>query len=621
MKMLSRRSAPLLALVLLAVAFVALVSLSTVGLRGARVDLTEQGLYTLSDGTVNILRTLEEPVTLKLYYSEHATGELQQFRTYATRVRELLEEIAARSDGMVTLEVIDPEPFSEAEDQAAAYGLQAIPLGATGESLYFGLVATNSTDGESLMPFIQPDKEAFLEYDVAKLVSSLGGAGRPVVALLSGLPMGPSMDPSGRQNPGWVIDRQLRDLFELRRLQGMPSSIAEDVDLLMLVHPKDLPEQTLLAIDQFVMRGGRLLAFVDPDAEADQSGINPLDPLSTGVPMPSSLGPLFQAWGIQFDPTQVVLDERHALQVQPDPNGPPVRHLAVLGLGRDALNQDDVVSAELGNLHLSTVGALGLARESGLAMEALAQSSRQAGLATSVAVREAVADPDSLREGFRAQPDPLVLAARFTGEIESAFPGRAGEEGHLARSQGPVNMIIVADTDVLTDRLWVQVNDFLGQPVYNAFANNGDFVFNAVDNLVGNTDLISVRTRAPSARPFTRVEEIRRGAEERYRDTEQRLQQQIDELEQQLSALQQPGADGQARAITPEQQAQILRYREERLRMRKELREVQHRLNADIESLGDRLKLLNILAMPALVVLVALLVAWRRWSRRRAAEA
>lgn len=620
MKIFSRRSAPLLALVLLAVGFVALVAVSTVALRGARVDLTEQGLYTLSEGTVGILEKLEEPVTLKLYYSEHATGELQQFRTYANRVRELLEEIAARSNGMVTLEVIDPEPFSEAEDQAAAYGLQAIPLGATGDSLYFGLVATNSTDGESLMPFIQPDKEAFLEYDVAKLVSSLGGAGRPVVALLSGLPMGPSMDPSGRQNPGWVIDRQLRDLFELRRLQGAPTSIADDVDLLMVVHPKDLPEATLVAIDQFVLRGGRLLAFVDPDAEADQSAVNPLDPLSTGIPMPSTLGPLFQAWGIHFDPTQVVLDERHALQVQPDPNGPPVRHLAVLGLGRDALNQDDVVSAELGNLHLSTVGALGLARESGLVMEALAQSSRQAGLATAVAVRDAVAEPDTLREGFRAQADPLVLAARYTGEVETAFPARAGEAGHLARSQGPVNLIVVADTDVLTDRLWVQVNDFLGQPVYNAFANNGDFVFNAVDNLVGNADLISVRTRAPSARPFTRVEEIRRGAEERYRDTEQRLQQQIDELEQQLSALQQPGADGQARAITPEQQAQILRYREERLRMRKELREVQHRLNADIDALGDRLKLLNILAMPALVVLVALLVAWRRWSRRRAAE-
>ncbi|GGA77409.1 hypothetical protein GCM10011521_14620 [Arenimonas soli] len=620
MKMFNRRSAPLFALALLALAFVALVSLSTLALRGARVDLTEQGLYTLSDGTLRILANVQDPVTLKLYYSEHATGELQQFRSYATRVRELLEEIAARSDGRVSLEVIDPEPFSEAEDQAAAYGLQAIPLGSTGNKLYFGLVGSNSTDGESLMPFIQPDKEAFLEYDVAKLVSSLGSADRPVVAMISGLPTGPRMDPSGRPEPGWVIDRQLRELFELRRHQGMPADIADDVDLLLLVHPKDVPEHTLLAIDQFVLRGGRLLAFLDPDAEADQSGINPLDPLSAAVPQASHLGPLFQAWGINFDPERVVLDERHALQVQPDPNGPPVRHLAVLGLGAEVLNQDDVVSAELETLHFSTVGALGLARESSLAMEPLAQTSRRAALADVVAVREAVSDPDSLREGFKPGAEPLVLAARFTGGLKTAFPDRVGEPGHLAESDGPVNMIVVADTDVLTDRLWVQVNDFLGQPVYNAFANNGDFVFNAVDNLVGNADLIAVRTRAPSARPFSRVERIRRGAEERYRATEQRLQQQLDDLELQLGALQQPGAEGQAQAISPAQQAQILRYQEDRLRMRKELREVQHRLNADIDALGDRLKLINILGMPALVVLVALLVAWRRWSRRRAAE-
>lgn len=614
----SRRSVPLLALALLAIAFVALVSLSSLALRGARVDLTEQGLYTLSEGTLGILAKVEDPVTLKLYYSAHATGELQQFRAYATRVRELLEEIAAHSGGMVSVQVIDPEPFSEAEDQAAALGLRALRVPGTGEQLYFGLVASNSTDGESLMPFIQPDKEAFLEYDVAKLISSLGGSGRPVVGLVSGLPMGPQLDPSGRQSPGWVLDRQIRELFELRRFQGMPSEIADDVDLLMVVHPKDVPEQTLVAIDQFVMRGGRLLVFVDPDAEADASAANPLDPLAITPPQASTLGPLFQAWGIQFDPTRVVLDERHALQVQPDPNGPPVRHLAVLGLGKDTLNQDDVVTAELGALNLSTAGALGLARDSSLAMEPLVQSSRHSALADAAAVRAAVGEPDALREGFQSGNEPLVLAARYTGELRSAFAGRG--EGHRDASEGPVNLLVVADTDLLTDRLWVQVQEFLGQPVYEPFANNGDFVFNAVDNLVGNADLISVRTRQPSARPFTRVEDIRRGAEARYRSTEQRLQQQLEELEQQLGALQQTGADGQAVAITPAQQAEILRFQEERLRMRKELREVQHRLNADIEALGDRLKLANILGMPALVVLLALLVSWRRWSRRRAAE-
>jgi ABC-type uncharacterized transport system involved in gliding motility auxiliary subunit len=620
MKILSRRSAPLVALALLALGFVALVALNSVALRGARLDLTDKGLYTLSDGTRNLLGRIEEPVRLKLYYSEHATRELQQFRVFATRVRELLEEVAARSGGQVTLEVIDPEPFSEAEDEATAYGLQSIPLGSSGDKLFFGLVGVNSTDGETVMPFIQPDKEAFLEYDVAKLISTLSVDAQPVVGLISGLPTGPTMDPTGRSRPGWVVDRQVSELFELRRLQGNPTEIASDVDLLMLVHPKELPEDTLYAIDQFVMRGGRLLVFVDPDSEADESAIDPLDPLSVAIPRSSDLPPLFQAWGIQYDPTRLVLDEKHALQVQPDPDGLPVRHLAVLGLGREALNQEDVVTGELQTLNLSSAGALGLTRESTLAMEPLAQSSGASALGDVAAVRDAVADPDRLREGFRPGGQPHVIAARFTGPLRSAFPDRAGDK-HLAESKEPVNLVVVADTDVLADRMWVQVNDFLGQPVYNAFASNGDFVYNAVDNLVGNADLIAVRTRASATRPFERVAALRRSAEARYRSSEQRLQQQLDALEQQLAALQQPGADGQAQPLTPQQQAEILRFQDEKLRMRRELRDVQHRLNADIEALGDRLKLINILGMPALVMLVALGVAWRRWSRRRTAGA
>ncbi|MCX7033617.1 MAG: Gldg family protein [Arenimonas sp.] len=616
----NRRYVPLIALALLALGFVALVALSSVALRGARLDLTQKQLYTLSEGTRNVLGRVDEPIRLKLYYSEHATRDLQQFRVFATRVRELLEEIAARSGGKVTLEVIDPEPFSEAEDEAAAHGLQAVPLGSTGEKLYFGLVGINSTDGETVMPFIQPDKEAFLEYDVAKLVSTLSVDALPVVGLVSGLPTGPSTDPTGRTTPGWVVDRQVSELFELRRFQGNPTSIADDVDLLWLVHPRGLPDDTLYAIDQFVMRGGRLLVFVDPDSEADQSGVDPLDPLSLAIPRSSDLPALFAAWGIQYDPTQVVLDDKHALQVQPDPNGLPVRHLAVLGLGKDALNQDDVVSAELQSLNLSSAGALSLSRESTLAMAALAQSSSASSLALVSEVRDTVADPDRLRVGFKPGGDPFVLAARFTGPLKTAFPDRKGDK-HLAASVEPVNLVVVADTDVLTDRLWVQVSDFLGQPVYNAFASNGDFVYNAVDNLVGNADLISVRTRATAARPFERVAALRRGAEERYRSTEQKLQGQLDELEKQLAALQQPGANGQAQALSPQQQAEIVRFQDEKLRMRKELREVQHRLNADIDALGARLKLVNILGMPLLVVLVALFVAWRRWLRRRAAVA
>src|SRR5688500_13129927 len=234
-----RRLVPALALPLVAVAFVALVALSAATLRGARLDLPEQRVHTLSAGTQRILDRVDEPVRLKLFYSEKAARELPQFRVFAGRVIELLEEFAARSGGHVTLEVVDPEPFSEAEDQAAGHGLQAVPLGNAGENLYFGLVGTNSTDGETAMPFIQPDKEALLEYDVAKLIASLSVDEAPVVALLSGLPTGPGLDPvTGQPTMGWMVDQELSKLFELRRLQESPTSIADDVDLLMLVHPK-----------------------------------------------------------------------------------------------------------------------------------------------------------------------------------------------------------------------------------------------------------------------------------------------------------------------------------------------------------------------------------------------
>lgn len=617
MKLLTRRSVPALALPLLALLFLAAVALSTVALRGWRIDLTENRLYTLSDGTQRILDKIDEPISLTLYYSEQASRELPQFRLYAQRVRELLDELVARSRGKLTLTVIDPEPFSEAEDAAAAHGLQAVPLGAPGQSLYFGLVGSNSTDGETTMPFIQPDKEAFLEYDIAKLISSLSLDERPVLAVLSGLPTGPGFDPmAGRPHRGWVFDRQLGEFFEMRRLQANPDRIADDVDLLLLIHPKALSAETQYAIDQFVLRGGRLLVFVDPDAETEP-GSSLMDPTAMAEDRSSDLPELFRHWGLDYDPGQVVLDSRLALQVQPDANAAAVRHLAVLGLGKESLNQNDVVTADLDLLHFASAGALRLREGAPLKLEPLAQSSNAAALADAGRVRLAT-DPSVLQAGFKPSGETFVLAARLTGRLKTAFPDRGGE-GHLAESRADANIVVVADTDVLSDRLWVQVQDFLGRPSYNVFANNGDFVYNAVDNLVGNADLIAVRTRAASRRPFERVEQLRRGAEQRYRAKADELQQQLQVLEQRLAELQPRGADGQAQALSAAQQAELSRFQEDKLRIRKELREVQRQLNAEIEALGARLKLINILGMPLLLLLLGIGVAVSRALRRRQA--
>lgn len=596
--------------------YLAIVIFSALLLRGVRLDLTEHRLYTLTDGTRALLGKIEEPINLYFFFSDSAARDLPPLRAYATRVRELLEEMAARSKGQLRLEVIDPQPFTEAEDRAAAFGLRSVPVGVSGESLFFGLAGTNATDGQTIIPFFQPDKEAFLEYDLAKLISTLSEPDRPVLGLISGLATGPGFDPaSGRSSDGWVIDSELRQLFELRRLQAPVSAIADDVDLLLVIHPKDMSEQTLYAIDQFVLRGGRLLAFVDPHAEAEAPA--PGSDLGAMLaPRSSSLGALFEAWGVGFDAGRVVLDAKLALPVQPSPDQPPVRHLAILGLGQDELNQDDVVSADIAALNMASAGYLTLAKDSTLTMTALVQSSGNAMLVDAEQVRM-LSDPGELLENFVASDNRYVLAARLSGTtLTSAFPDRKSE-GHLEKSQGEVNMIVVADTDLLGDRLWVQVQDFFGQRLLNPFASNGDFVINAADNLTGSNDLIQVRTRALAARPFETVEALKRRADDRFRAKERELQAELLETESRLTELQAGGSEGLIR-LSPEQQAELDRFEAQKLRIRGELRQVRASLDADIRSLGTRLKLINIVLVPFLVSLVAVgFAVWRGRRRRR----
>ena len=612
----SRRSM-LLALPLLALAFVGLNWLASTGLRGARLDLTQHRLYTLSPGTLRILQKIPEPITLQLYWSERAAEREPQFRVFAQRVRELLEEMVSRSGGKLRLQVVDPEPFSDAEDRAAQYGLTGVPLGQSGDTLYFGLVGSNSTDGESVMPFIQPSKEAFLEYDLARMITTLSNPGKPVLAVLSDLPTGPGYNPmTGEARPAWVMDRQLAEFFDIRRLQPNPASIGEDVNVLMVVHPKDPTPETQYAIDQFVLRGGHLLVFVDPDAESDPAGAA-LDPTQSPASRSSSLPQLFQAWGLEFDPGKVVLDRAHSLKVQPIPSEPPMDNIALLGLKRDSMNQKDVITADLETIDLASAGALSMRAAAPLKLEPLLQSSSNSALADSAAVRAAASDPSVLQQGFK--PDgggPYVLAGRLGGTLKSAFPDHDGAK-HLAQSKRPVNIVVIADTDLLSDRMWVQVQDFLGQQVLDAFANNADFVYNAVDNLSGDDDLIQVRTRPTSQRPFERIDAVRRAADARYQAKAQELQQQLDALEQKLERLQPTTANGQPQPLGREQQAQLLQVQRDKLRLRKELREVQHQLNAEIEMIGTRLKQLDILAVPALVLLAALAIALRRRGRRR----
>jgi ABC-type uncharacterized transport system involved in gliding motility auxiliary subunit len=597
------------ALVLLAVLFLALTMLSSVLFQGARLDLTENRLYTLSDGTVNLIESIEEPITLRFYFSEDASADFPMVRNYARRVQELLDEMAAQSDGMLNIDRIDPAPFSEQEDDAARYGLEAVPTGRGGDSLYLGIAGTNLLDGLEVLPFLSPSREPFLEYELARMIYSLSQPDLPRVGLISGVTMAGGFDMQTRQpREPWAVYTQINQQFTIESIAPTATELPPELDVLALVHPKGLSDELMRAIDDFVLGGGRLLAFVDPYAEADQ-GDDPSDPMAAlSAERDSSLDPLFEAWGVDYDRTRFVADLGQALQVSLQQGRAPVRHPAIIGVTAENLNADDVVTGELETINLASAGAIALAEDSPLRLQPLIQSSSQAGMLDAERLRF-LADPSELISEVAPGDEALTLAARLSGPVTSAFPEETGDGEPRS---GDINMILVADVDLLTDRFWVQRQQFFGQTLLNPFANNGDFMINAIENLLGNADLISVRSRATSTRPFHLVEGLRREAEQNLRATEQRLEAELADTEERLNELQQARGDTDLSVLTPEQEAEIDRFIEQRIDIRRQLRQVRRDLDRDIEALGTRIKAVNIALMPILVTLFALWMAYRR---------
>jgi ABC-type uncharacterized transport system involved in gliding motility auxiliary subunit len=613
-------------LLALAVLFLGVVMLSNATLRGLRLDLTQNQLYSLTPGTQQVLKELKEPINLYFYFSRDAAAKQSPLiLPYATRVREFLEEIAARSGGKVHLRVVDPQAFSEDEDRAAEFGLQSLQAGG-GDALYFGLAGTNSTDGRSAIPSFQTEREEFLEYDVAKLIHELGTPKKPVIGLLSSLPLQGQFDPmSGRMSDPWPIIGQIQQIFTVHPVTSDVDHIEGDVDVLMVVHPKLLPTKTLYAIDQFVMRGGKLLLFVDPDAGADTSGQDPANPLAGAMANHSStLEPLLAAWGVNYDPGKVVGDLELGLEVRSSMQAPPMRHIGILGLHHADMDQKDVVTASLEVINMATVGALSARPGAKTSFAPLLLSSTSAALMPAERFNS-LADPSTLRDGFKPSGTRYALAARVTGSVESAFPQGAPADqkppagpplAHLAKSASPANIVIIADTDLLMDYMWVQTRELFGQKIAQAFANNGDLVANVLDNLSGSSALISIRGRASFSRPFERVEALRRTADDRLRAKAQELQSELQQTEAKLTELQGKRNDQASLMLSPEQEQEVKRFTAEKARVRKELRDTQRGLNVEIDRLDSRLKVLNIALAPLLVALAGGYVLARRRRRK-----
>jgi ABC-type uncharacterized transport system involved in gliding motility auxiliary subunit len=624
------------ALIALAVLFIGLTILFASLLRGWRLDLTQNGLYTTAPGTERILKGLKEPVNLYFFYSEKAANSIPDIKTYGNRVRDLLQELVARSNGNLRLSIIDPQPFSDDEDRATELGVRGAPVGNEGQTLYFGLAGTNSTDGHQAIEFFDPRKEEFLEYDVMKLIYQLSAPKKPVVAWMTSIPMSGGFNPqTGERSESPVMYTQAQELFDVKPIPVTATSIDPDVDVLVLVHPKGLSPATQFAIDQYALRGGRILMFVDPVAEADNAGADPSNPMAAmRADKSSDPGPLLKTWGVDFNNKEVIGDLGHALQVAMRQGEQPVRHLGILGLDESTFNQKDVVDAGLNTINVASVGHLAPVKGvqvataqkpcdpkgTQLCFEPLITSSTQA--AVIPAQRFAMLfDPSQLREGFKPTGQKYTFAARISGNVKSAFPngapaGATASGTVLKESAKPLNLIVVADTDMLQDFMWVRTQNFFGQRVATAIANNGDFVANAMDNLGGSSDLISVRGRATFTRPFDRVEALRRSAEERFRAQEQQLEEELKSTEEKLTQMQSRKDDQSSLILSPEQEQELERFKQEQVRIRKSLRDVRLHLNEDIQALRRNLLILNIVVLPLLFVgIIAGYGYWRRKHR------
>jgi ABC-type uncharacterized transport system involved in gliding motility auxiliary subunit len=609
----------------------------------ARLDLTAEHLYTLSPGTLHTLAKIDEPITLRFYYSNRLGDEVPAYGVYAQRVRELLDQYVAAAHGKIHLETYNPQPFSDVEDRAVAFGLQAVPLDSEGDQVYFGLAATNSTDDQQVIPFFSPERERFLEYDLTKLVHALAFPKRTVVGLITSLPLEGDMTAvmQGRPSQPMAVIQQLQQLDKVEPLSTTVEAIPADVDVLMLVHPQHLPSKTLFAIDQFVLKGGKALIFVDPHSELQASQPSQLNP--PGSPTASNLAPLFKAWGFEMVPKVVAGDRRDAQEVSvpvPGRGEEPLDYIAWLDLHAANLNRNDMITADLSHITMASAGIIEPLAGAETTIEPLITTSPDS---TRIPIDKLEGLPDvaGLLAAFKPDDKRYILAAHVTGMAQTAFPDGppkpadatkpepakpreakpAAKPGAAAawlkQSAHPINVVVVADTDLLDDRLWVQSQDFLGQRVIVPIADNGDFVANAIDVLAGGEDLIGLRSRGTAARPFDVVDRIQRAAEARYSAEEHALQAKLKSTEAKLADLTGKDQADTPATLSPEQTEAIEQFRGDMLQTRRQLRDVQAALRSNIQELKEGLEFLDIALIPIIVAVVAIVVGAVRLKRRR----
>jgi ABC-type uncharacterized transport system involved in gliding motility auxiliary subunit len=593
-------------LFLLVVVFFALVFVNNQLLSSARLDLTENQVYSLSQGSKRVLNEIDEPINLYFFFSDKASKNMTSLRNYANRVESLLTEYETFANGNLKLQVLDPQSFSEQEDLADQYGLTAANIGAAGESIYMGLAATNALDEQKVIAFFDPQKEGFLEYEISKLIYQLSEPELVNITLISDLAIKGGQNPmTGQAEPAWTFLTQLEQLYKVEQLGSDIISLPNNTDVLLLVHPKEYSEALLFAIDQYALTGGKILAFLDAHNESDPMAMM-AGPSANGNS--SNLPRLLRAWGVSFASDNVLLDAMAGLDIRTQAGG-VTRHFGFVGFTTDQLDREDVLTSNLEVINGASFGVFSQIENAETTWLPLVRSTQNSDL-MDVGTYAMTQDPEELAKVYQTDNQAYVLAARLSGQANSAFEQlpEGVEVADITQSTNNLNVILVGDTDMLADRFWVQQSTFFGQTISTPFANNGDFITNAVENLGGSDALISIRSRGTFSRSFSKVDELTVIAEQKFRDQEQVLQQQLEETELQLLQLQNQQVEGSALVITDEQQLAIDEFMQKKITIRKSLRDVRHQLDKDIESLGNWLKLVNIALAPLILILMLVLI-------------
>ncbi len=618
--------------------FVSINLFASTAVRFWRTDMTEQSLYTLSEGTRNILGRIDEPITVRLFFSEGTAEDIPALQTYAKRVRELLEEVEDAADGKIVLQVIDPEPYSEEEELANSFGIRGQLVSAAGDMLFFGIAANNSVDKVETIPSLDSRGTAYLEYEIAKIISDLSTAdeARGKVALISSLPLQgeAAMIPGMPAQESWAIVAILEEAFDLEVLDpaDLTSNIATDVDVLLVAHPKGLTDTARFAIDQFALAGGKVLAMVDPYCYFDMPP--PGRQNQFGHDRTSHLDDLLKVWGVELVPSKVAGDPSLARPVR---SGNSVLDFPLwmelnTSVDEGLFNPTDTVSSTLSLVNMFCAGELRAAPEGTTELTPL-MSSTPTGQTIDAVNLQFAPDVVQLAPTLGAQFDATTrldsdgkelridLALRVSGSIKTAFPegapeGWTGLEEVRSESEGLFNAIVIADVDLMHEALWrsAQMTQLGMMERRN---NNPVLVVNAIENLLGSNDLLSLRGRGLFSRPFEKKEALAKAARTRFLAKDQELQAKEQELSAQISALQ-AGADEEGVVrMTMQEFEELSARQEEQIEIRKERGRVKHELSKDIEALGARLKLIHIGLVPLLVALAGL--AFRLQQRRRSA--